>query len=634
MGTVRLTVSQALVRFLVNQYSERDGVQQRLIPGCWGIFGHGNVAGVGQALLQANETGSDDLPYYLARNEQGMVHASVGFSRMRNRLQAMACTASIGPGSSNMLTGAALATTNRIPVLLLASDIFATRVGSPVLQELELPSGYDVSVNDAFRPLSRFFDRVWRPEQLPAAMLGAMRVLTDQAETGAVTLALPQDVQAEAHDWDEELFAPRVWHIPRPLPEPAALDRAVAVLRAARRPLIIAGGGVLYSEATEELRRFAEATGIPVADTQAGKGSILWDHPQAVGGVGSTGSPVAHALAREADVVLGIGTRYSDFTTASKTAFQNPDVRFVNLNVTPLDVAKHSGVMVLADARTGLEALTRELDGYHVGEEYTQAHRRHFDEWNTVVDGAYHLGHQPLPAQTEVLGALNETIGTNGTVVQAAGSMPGDLQMLWRVQDPKQYHVEYAYSCMGYEIAGALGIKMAAPEREVYALVGDASYLMLAQEITTAVAEHLKLIIVLVQNHGFSSIGSLSESLGSQRFGTKYRFRDPETGTYTGDRLPVDLAANAESLGADVIRVKSIDEFRDALDTARAASRTTAIHVETDMFAPVPSSESWWDVPVSEVAELESTQQARTTYEQHKSRQRPFLRPSEQEGSA
>jgi 3D-(3,5/4)-trihydroxycyclohexane-1,2-dione acylhydrolase (decyclizing) len=634
VGTVRLTVSQALVRFLVNQYSERDGVQQRLIPGCWGIFGHGNVAGVGQALLQANETGSDDLPYYLARNEQGMVHASVGFSRMRNRLQAMACTASIGPGSSNMLTGAALATTNRIPVLLLASDIFATRVGSPVLQELELPSGYDVSVNDAFRPLSRFFDRVWRPEQLPAAMLGAMRVLTDQAETGAVTLALPQDVQAEAHDWDEELFAPRVWHIPRPLPEPAALDRAVAVLRAARRPLIIAGGGVLYSEATEELRRFAEATGIPVADTQAGKGSILWDHPQAVGGVGSTGSPVANALAREADVVLGIGTRYSDFTTASKTAFQNPDVRFVNLNVTPLDVAKHSGVMVLADARTGLEALTRELDGYHVGEEYTQAHRRHFDEWNTVVDGAYHLGHQPLPAQTEVLGALNETIGTNGTVVQAAGSMPGDLQMLWRVQDPKQYHVEYAYSCMGYEIAGALGIKMAAPEREVYALVGDASYLMLAQEITTAVAEHLKLIIVLVQNHGFSSIGSLSESLGSQRFGTKYRFRDPETGTYTGDRLPVDLAANAESLGADVIRVKSIDEFRDALDTARAASRTTAIHVETDMFAPVPSSESWWDVPVSEVAELESTQQARTTYEQHKSRQRPFLRPSEQEGSA
>jgi 3D-(3,5/4)-trihydroxycyclohexane-1,2-dione acylhydrolase (decyclizing) len=632
VATVRLTVSQALVRFLANQYSERDGTRQRLIPGCWGIFGHGNVAGVGQALLQAQQTGSDDLPYYLARNEQGMVHASVGYSRMRNRLQALACTASIGPGSTNMLTGAALATTNRIPVLLLASDIFATRVGSPVLQELELPSGYDVSVNDAFRPLSRFFDRVWRPEQLPAAMLGAMRVLTDQAETGAVTLALPQDVQAEAHDWPEELFAPRVWHIPRPVPEPAALDRAVAVLRTARRPLIVAGGGVIYSGATEQLRAFAEATGIPVADTQAGKGSILWDHPQAVGGVGSTGSPVANALAREADVVLGVGTRYSDFTTASKTAFQNPDVRFVNLNVTPLDVAKHSGVMLLADAHTGLEALARELEGYRVDEQYTQRHRRHFDEWNKVVDEAYHLGHQPLPAQTEVLGALNETIGTTGTVVQAAGSMPGDLQMLWRAEDPKQYHVEYAYSCMGYEIAGALGIKMAAPEREVYALVGDGSYLMLAQEITTAVAEGFKLIVVIVQNHGFSSIGSLSESLGSQRFGTKYRFRDRETGTYTGDLLPVDLAANAESLGADVIRVKSIDEFRDALETARRATRTTAIHIETDMHAPVPSSESWWDVPVSEVSELESTQQARQKYQEHQSRQRPFFRPGEQEG--
>ncbi|HEY0400674.1 MAG TPA: 3D-(3,5/4)-trihydroxycyclohexane-1,2-dione acylhydrolase (decyclizing), partial [Blastococcus sp.] len=508
MGAVRLTVSQALVRFLANQYSERDGVQQRLIPGCFGIFGHGNVAGVGQALLEAHTTGSADLPYYLARNEQGMVHASVGYSRMRNRLQALACTASIGPGSTNMLTGAALATTNRIPVLLLASDIFATRVGSPVLQELELPSGYDVSVNDAFRPLSRFFDRVWRPEQLPAAMLGAMRVLTDQAETGAVTIALPQDVQAEAHDWDEELFAPRVWHIPRPLPEPAALARAVAVLRSGRRPLIIAGGGVLYSEATEELRRFAEATGIPVADTQAGKGAILWDHPQAVGGVGSTGSPVANALAREADVVLGIGTRYSDFTTASRTAFQNPDVRFVNLNIAALDVAKHSGVMLLADARTGLEALTRELEGYRVDEEYTRRHRTLFDDWNKVVDEAYHLGHGPLPAQTEVLGALNETIGTNATVVQAAGSMPGDLQMLWRAQEPKQYHVEYAFSCMGYEIAGALGIKMAAPEREVYSLVGDGSYLMMAQEIVTAVSENIKLIIVIVQNHGFSSIGS------------------------------------------------------------------------------------------------------------------------------
>jgi 3D-(3,5/4)-trihydroxycyclohexane-1,2-dione acylhydrolase (decyclizing) len=539
----------------------------------------------------------------------------------------MACTASIGPGSSNMLTGAALATINRIPVLLLASDIFATRVGSPVLQELEDPGGYDVSVNDAFRPLSRFFDRVWRPEQLSAAMLGAMRVLTDPAETGAVTIALPQDVQAEAHDWPEELFAKRVWHIPRPLPEPAALTRAAEVLRAARQPLIVAGGGVIYAEATDSLRRFAEATGIPVCDTQAGKGALLWDHPLAVGGVGATGSAAANALAREADVVLGVGTRYSDFTTASRTAFQNPDVRFVNLNITPLDAAKHSGTTVVADARTGLDALTDALVGYHVGDAYTDRHRRLTDEWNQVVDRAFHLGHQPLPAQTEVLGALNEGIGPRDVVVQAAGSMPGDLQMLWRARDTKQYHVEYGYSCMGYEIAGALGIKMAAPDREVFSLVGDGSYLMMAQEIVTAVSEHIKLIVVIVQNHGFASIGELSEKLGSQRFGTYYRYRNAETRLLDGDKLPIDLAANAESLGAHVIRVKSIDEFRDAIGQAKASNHTTAIHIETDPLAPVPSSEGWWDVPVSEVAQLESTKQARTSYEAAKARQRAFLAP-------
>jgi 3D-(3,5/4)-trihydroxycyclohexane-1,2-dione acylhydrolase (decyclizing) len=632
--TVRLTVAQAVVRFLAQQHTERDGQRQRLFAGCFGIFGHGNVAGLGQALLQAELEDPDALRYVLGRNEQAVVHTAVAYARAKDRLQTWAVSTSVGPGSTNTLTGAALATINRLPVLLLPADTFATRSAGPLLQELERPDSGDVTVNDAFRPVSRYFDRIWRPEQLPGALLGAMRVLTDPAETGAVTLCFPQDVQAEAFDWPVELFAERTWHVGRPLPEPAALARAVGVLRAARRPLIVAGGGVLYSEATEELRRFAEATGIPVADTQAGKGAILWDHPQAVGGVGSTGSPVANALAREADVVLGIGTRYSDFTTASKTAFQNPDVRFVNLNVTPLDVAKHSGVMLLADARAGLEALTRELDGFRVDEEYTRRHRSMFDEWNKVVDEAYHLGHQPLPAQTEVLGALNETVGPNATVVQAAGSMPGDLQMLWRAEDPKQYHVEYAYSCMGYEIAGALGIKMAAPEREVYSLVGDGSYLMMAQEIVTAVSENIKLIIVIVQNHGFSSIGSLSESLGSQRFGTNYRYRDPETGMLSGDTLPVDLAANAESLGADVIRVKSVDEFRDALSAARASTRTTAVHIETDMFAPVPSSQSWWDVPVSEVAQLESTQRARRTYEQHKSEQRPFLRPSEQEGPA
>jgi len=623
--TVRLTVAQALVRFLAAQYTERDGRRQRLIAGCWGIFGHGNVAGVGQALLQAAETGDADLRYYLARNEQAMVHASVGFARMRNRLQAFACTASIGPGSTNMVTGAALATINRIPVLLLPSDFFATRAASPVLQELEDPRSCDVSVNDAFRPVSRFWDRINRPEQLPSALLAAMRVLTDPAETGAVTLALPQDVQAQAHDWPEELFTERTWYVPRPVPEPAALARAVEVLRSARRPLIVAGGGVIYSEASDALREFAEATGIPVSDTQAGKGALAWDHPLSAGGVGSTGSPVANALAREADVVLGIGTRYSDFTTASRTAFQHPDVRFVNLNIAAFDAGKHAGAALVADARAGLEALTGAMAGYHVGEEYITGFREHDARWQREVDEAYHLGHQPLPAQTEILGALNEFMDDRDVVVQAAGSMPGDLQMLWRARDPKQYHVEYGYSCMGYEIAGGLGARLAAPDREVFVLVGDGSYLMMATEIVTAVAEGIKLTVVLVNNQGFGSIGSLSESLGSQRFGTRYRYRNPDTGLLDGGVLPVDLAANAASLGAEVIRTRTVKEFGVALEQARASDRTTVVYVETDPLAPVPSSQSWWDVPVSETSALESTQQARAAYAAAKRAQRLYL---------
>jgi 3D-(3,5/4)-trihydroxycyclohexane-1,2-dione acylhydrolase (decyclizing) len=622
---VRLTVGQAVVRFLANQWTERGGVERRAIAGCFGIFGHGNVAGIGQALLEAQRTGSADLPYYLARNEQAMVHAAAGYARMTNRLSTLACTASIGPGSTNLLTGAALATVNRLPVLLLPSDVFATRVASPVLQELEDPRASDVSVNDAFRPLSRFFDRVWRPEQVPSALLGAMRVLTDPAETGAVTIALPQDVQAEAYDWPAALFDKRVWHIPRPLPEPAALARAAQVLKSAKRPLIIAGGGVIYAEASAQLDRLARATGIPVADTQAGKGALSWDHPNAVGGVGATGTPVANALAREADVVLGVGTRYSDFTTASRTAFANPDVRFVNLNITAFDAAKQAAIAVVADARPGLDALTEALDGYRIDGDHLAAVREQVAAWQRVVDRAYHLGHQPLPAQTEVIGAVNEACGERDVVVQAAGSMPGDLQLLWRARDPKQYHVEYGYSCMGFEVAGALGIKMAAPDREVFALVGDGSYLMMAQEIVTAVSEGIKLVVVLVQNHGFASIGSLSESLGSQRFGTNYRYRNPHSGELDGDKLPVDLAANAESLGAAVIRCRGIDDLVAALKQARAAEHLTVVHIETDPLAPVPSSESWWDVPVAEVAALDSTVVARTFYEAAKRGQRLHL---------
>jgi 3D-(3,5/4)-trihydroxycyclohexane-1,2-dione acylhydrolase (decyclizing) len=625
VSRVRLTVAQALVRFLANQWTERDGAERRAIVGCFGIFGHGNVAGVGQALLEARLTGSADLPYHLARNEQAMVHAAVGYARMTNRLQAFACTASIGPGSTNMLTGAALATINRIPVLLLPSDAFATRVANPVLQELEDPRSYDISVNDAFRPLSRFFDRVNRPEQLASALLGAMRVLFDPAETGAVTLALPQDVQAEAYDWPEALFDKRVWHVARAVPEPAALDRAARLVREARRPLVVAGGGVIYAEASGALRRLADETGIPVADTQAGKGALPWDHPSAVGGVGATGSAAANALAREADVVVGIGTRYSDFTTASRTAFADLAVRFVNLNVTSFDAAKHAGLSVIADARPGIEALADALAGWRVDDAYAEKVRELNAAWQRVVDGAYHLGHGPLPAQTEVLGAVNEAAGERGVVVQAAGSMPGDLQMLWRARDPKQYHVEYGYSCMGYEIAGALGAKMADPSREVFALVGDGSYLMMSAELVTAVSEGIKLIVVIVQNHGFASIGALSETVGSQRFGTSYRFRNPRTGMLDGDTLPVDLAANAESLGADVLRATTIDELRAALERAKTATRTTVVHIETDPLAPVPSSESWWDVPVSEVAQLDSTRQARKSYESSKAGQRPYV---------
>jgi 3D-(3,5/4)-trihydroxycyclohexane-1,2-dione acylhydrolase (decyclizing) len=619
---MRLTTAQALVRFLAAQYSERDGVEQRLVPGCFGIFGHGNVAGIGQALLQAAETGEADLPYYLARNEQGMVHAAAAYAKTRDRLATFACTASTGPGSTNMITGAALATTNRLPVLLLPSDMFAGRGPDPVLQQLEDPRAGDVTVNDAFRPVSKYFDRITRPEQLIPAALAAMRVLTDPAETGAVTLCLPQDVQAEAHDWPAEFFRRRVWHIGRPLPEPDALARAAEALRKARKPLIIAGGGVVYSQATEQLRAFAAATGIPVADTHAGKGAVPWDHPCAVGGVGSTGTTAANTLAAEADVVLGIGTRYSDFTTASHTAFGEPV--FVNLNVTRLDAVKHAAIPLQADARLGIEGLHAALDGWQVDDAYRTRTRLLADEWRRTTDACFATGHGPLPAQTEILGALHDVLDDRDVVINAAGSLPGDLQLLWRARDPKAYNVEYAYSCMGYEVAAGLGVKLAAPDREVVVLVGDGSYLMMAQELVTMVSEGLKVIVVLVQNHGFASIGALSESLGSQRFGTQYRYRGA-TGRLDGDVLPVDLAANAASLDAKVLTASTVEEFRTAMARAKAARETTVVHVETDLYGPNPPGSGWWDVPVSEVSELDTTRKAREDYAAAKRGQRHYL---------
>ena len=631
--TVRLTVAQATVRFLGSQYVERDGQRQKFFAGCLGIFGHGNVAGIGQALLQdeveAAEAGVEPaLKYVLGRNEQAMVHTAVGYARQRDRLQTWAVTASVGPGATNMLTGAALATINRLPVLLLPSDTFATRVSAPVLQELELPSSGDVTVNDAFKPLSRYFDRVWRPEQLPAALLGAMRVLTDPVETGTATVALPQDVQAEAFDWPVSLFAERTWHIGRPLPERAVLARAAEVIRSATKPLIVAGGGVIYSGANDALAQFVAQTGIPVSETQAGKGALLHEDPRSVGAVGSTGTTAANALAADADVVIGIGTRYSDFTSASRTAFNNPQVRFVNINVASLDSVKQGGISVVADAREALEALSELMADYTVSDQYRDRTAELTAEWNHTVSSVYRTEDGVPLNQNQVIGLVNTLSDARDVVVCAAGSMPGDLHKLWRMRDRKGYHVEYGYSCMGYEIAGGIGVRMAAPDRDVFVMVGDGSYLMMATELATAVQEGVKVIPVLVQNHGFASIGGLSESLGSQRFGTAYRYRGAD-GRLNGDMLPVDLAANAASLGADVIKASTAAEFADAVKTAKAAQTTTVIYVETDPLVYAPDSHSWWDVPVSEVSTLESTQQAYQRYADWKKVQRPLVNPSD-----
>ncbi|HTV10610.1 MAG TPA: 3D-(3,5/4)-trihydroxycyclohexane-1,2-dione acylhydrolase (decyclizing) [Acidimicrobiales bacterium] len=623
--TVRLTVAQAVVRFLSQQWSERDGEEQRLVQGCFGIFGHGNVAGMGQALLEAELRAPGSFTYHQARNEQGMVHAAAAFARMRNRLATLACLSSIGPGATNMVTGAAAATINRLPVLLLPGDVFATRVADPVLQQLEQPVSRDLSVNDAFRPVSRFFDRVERPEQLPDALLGAMRTLTDQAEAGAATICLCQDTQAEAYDWPEALFARRVWHIGRPRPDGAALGRAVAVLQSAKRPLIVAGGGVIYSEATEALRAFVEGTGIPVAETQAGKGSLRFDHPQSVGSIGVTGTAAANSLARKADVVIGIGTRWSDFTTASRTAFAGPEVRFINCNIARFDALKQAGTDLTGDAKAALELLGGALTGWDVGPAYRDEVARLARAWEQTVERAYNLRHEPLPGQSEVIGAVNEVSGPDDVMVCAAGSLPGDLHKLWRAEGPKCYHVEYGYSCMGYEIAGGLGVKMAAPDRDVYVMVGDGSYLMMSQELVTAVQENLKLTIVLVNNHGFASIGSLSETVGAPRYGTWYRFREERSGRLDGKPLPIDFVANAESLGATAWRARGVDELKAALLKAKSVDGPVLIEIEVDPLAPAPSSESWWDVAVAEVSDLDETARARHEYEVSKTAQRNYL---------
>ncbi len=621
MATKRLTMAQALIEFLQNQYVERNGRENPFFAGCWGIFGHGNVAGIGQALQQY----ADTFRYYQTRNEQAMVHTAAAYAKMKNRLQTFACTTSIGPGATNMITAAAGATINRLPVLLLPGDIFAERLQAPVLQQLESEHSQDISVNDCFKPISRYWDRINRPEQLITALPEAMRVLTSPAETGAVTLALPQDVQTMAYDYPATLFEKRVWHIPRNRPDASALRRAAEWIRQSRQPVIVAGGGVLYSEATEMLRRFVEQTGIPVGETQAGKGALPYDHPSALGAIGTTGTEGANILAREADLVIGIGTRYSDFTTASKTAFQHDNVRFININVAEFDAYKHSAIPLVGDARAALEELLPLLDGWQVSASYRARAEEYNRAWDAEVQRIYTLEHGPLISQGEVIGVVNTLSRPQDVVLCAAGSLPGDLHKLWRTRDPKGYHLEYGYSCMGYEIPGGIGAKLAAPEREVYVMIGDGTYLMMPSEIVTAVQERLKITIILLDNHGFASIGGLSASVGSEGFGTRYRFRT-EDDQLEGDVLPIDFAANAASLGATVMRAGTRDELADALARAREhQGGPVCIVVETDREQRVGGYESWWDVAVAEVAESESVREARAEYEASKGKQRHYL---------
>jgi 3D-(3,5/4)-trihydroxycyclohexane-1,2-dione acylhydrolase (decyclizing) len=620
MKTVRTTTAAAIVRFLQAQYVRRDGVEHRLIEGVFGIFGHGNVAGLGQAL---EEHGGKALPFYQGKNEQGMVHAATAFAKTRRRLSTLACTSSVGPGATNMVTGAATATINRLPVLLLPGDVFANRCPAPVLQQLEYPGSSDVSVNDCFRPVSRFWDRINRPEQLLTALPEAMRILADPAETGAVTLALPEDVQSEAFDCPASFFEKRVYAISRVVPARETLAAAAKLLRSARRPLIVAGGGVHYSDACAALQAFAEATGIPVAVTQAGKGSLLESHALGLGAIGVTGTLCANRLAEAADVVLVVGTRLSDFTTASKTLFQHAGVRFVSINVNAADAAKHGALPLIGDARATLAALRRSLTGWRVSPTHARAIKASRAAW----EKPWQAMTSPAPSrdgllyQSEVIRVLNEHCGPDATVVHAAGGIPGDIHKLWRGKSSTDYHSEYGYSCMGYEIAGALGVKLAAPQRDVYTLLGDGSYLMLNQEIVTAVQEDLKITIVLTDNHGFGCIHNLQRACGGLSFGNEFLHRTDKTRRLTGQPVAVDYVANARSLGAVTFIATSADSLRAALASARAATGVCFIYIPVTPDS-VMQGFAWWDVPPAAISSRPSVRAARTTYETAVRRQR------------
>jgi 3D-(3,5/4)-trihydroxycyclohexane-1,2-dione acylhydrolase (decyclizing) len=619
MKKERMTVAHALIRFLDAQFVQRDGNEQKFFLGCFGILGHGNIGGIGAALLE-----NPAFRFYPCRNEQSMVHIAVGYAKMRSRLGAGACTSSIGPGATNMVTGAALATINRLPVLLLPGDIFARRNVGPVLQQLECETSQDVSVNDCFKPVSRYWDRINRPDQLVTAVLEAMRTLVSPANTGAVTLAMPQDVQTESYEYPCELFEKRVWTVPRNRPDIASLNQAVKLVRAAERPMIVAGGGVIYSEATETLAEFCAATGIPVGETQAGKGSLRSDHPQNLGAIGATGSLAANRIAAQADLVIGIGTRYSDFTTASKTAFRNPRVRFININVAELDSHKHSALSLTGDAKVTLQELLTGLNGWRVSSPFAAEVASLHRSWDEEVDRLRGARLKPLPGQAEVIDVINRSLAPRDVVVCAAGSLPGDLHKLWRCEDSKSYHLEYGYSCMGYEIPAAIGIKLADPNRDVFALVGDGGYLMMSSEIVTAIQEGVKIVVIVFDNHGYASIGGLSESLGCERFATRLRARGDD-GQLSGPVLPVQFDDNARSLGADVIRITKTEEIGPAIGNAKLNSRTTVIVLETALEAGLPSYETWWDVPICETSMVQGVERARQQYEVHRQEERPLL---------
>ncbi|QDY43321.1 3D-(3,5/4)-trihydroxycyclohexane-1,2-dione acylhydrolase (decyclizing) [Candidatus Pantoea soli] len=637
MGTIRLTTAQALVKFLDNQYLNADGVETKFVKGIFAIFGHGNVLGMGQAL----EQDSGDLVVYQGRNEQGMAHAAIGFARQSLRRQILACTSSVGPGAANMITAAATATANRIPLLLLPGDVFATRQPDPVLQQIEQSHDLSISTNDAFRAVSKYWDRVSRPEQLMSACINAMRVLTDPAETGAVTLALPQDVQGEAWDFPDYFFQKRVHRLDRRLPTPAQLEEALALIARKHKPLIVVGGGVKYAEAGQALLKFAERFQIPFAETQAGKGTIVSDHPLNVGGVGETGCLAANLLAKEADLVIGIGTRYTDFTTASKWIFQNPAVSYLNLNVSNFDSYKLDGVQLLADAREGLTALEAGLQGFesHWGGQIEQAQSKLLKETQRVYAATFntedfipeiadHIDREALFSeferltrsvltQSSVLGTLNAQLPKDAVIVAAAGSLPGDLQRVWRTKDYNAYHVEYGYSCMGYEVNAALGVKLAQPQREVYAMVGDGSFMMLHSELVTSIQEGAKINVILLDNMTNGCINNLQMEHGMDSFTTEFRFRNPEGGKLDGGFVPVDFAAIAGGYGCKTYRVTTLDELKAALADAQQQTVSTLIDIKVLPKTMVHKYFSWWHVGVAQTSTSERTRQVAEKLNQH-----------------